>query len=88
MAVHALFVLESGIAVVRHWQGSAAMARYQSIGIDVPVSRLRSRTHLPTDTTYEIYAEPMIPESEALRRAAEWNERFPHEAVPPAGLIF
>ena len=88
MPVRAIFVLQDGITVIEPFHGSAPVTRFSRGHLDLPVRQLRSRTHLPTDVTYEIYAEPMISENEAMRRVLEWNIQHPTQAVPPPGTVF
>jgi hypothetical protein len=88
MAVRAIFIFEDGETVLEPWHGSAPMILYPDPPRQVPMQRLRARTHLPSDMTYEVYAEPHIADGDAMRRVSEWNQRFPHQAVPPAGIVF
>lgn len=86
MPTNALVILEGGIASERNWNGAPQAIVYHHGVNQIPVYRIWTRSHLATDTTYAIYAEPSIPHDVAMARAREWNQQYPQAAVPPADL--
>jgi hypothetical protein len=88
MPVRAIFIFEEGETVREPWNDSGPMIQYPDPPRQVPMQRLRAQASTSEDMTYEVYAEPAIPEHEAMRRVREWNQRFPAQAVPPVGVVF
>ncbi|UNK49905.1 hypothetical protein MNR01_02380 [Lysobacter sp. S4-A87] len=88
MPTRALFILDNDeSAVVEPWHDSGPMTQYIRGRNVFAVRLIWNRTHVPTDMTYEIYAEPFIDEGVAIARARQRNRDYPHEAVPPEGLF-
>lgn len=88
MPVRAIFIFEGGEMVREPWHGSGSMIQYPDPPRQVPMRRLRTQSSVTEGMTYEVYAEPSIPEAEAMRRVRAWNQQFPSQAVPPVGAVF